>query len=74
MNTEKYQMSNIHHTSNQKDLVMYLHQCVFSPITLTLKVIHNDYLLGVTGILVESVNNHLPPSKATIKGQMYRNP
>ena len=67
------QINNIHHTSNQSELIQYIHQCFFSPTKSTLiKAIKNDQLLGVPGLTVDAVNKHLPTSTATIKGHMHR--
>ena len=70
----KSQINNIHHTSNQSDLIQYIQQCLFSPTTATLiKAINNNQLLSFPGLTSEAVAKHLQPSTATMKGHMHRN-
>lgn len=72
---QQHYINNIHHISNQSDLITYLHKCLFSPNKATLiKAIKNDQFLGIPGMIVDAVQHHLPDSTATIKGHMHRTP
>ena len=68
-----HQIHNVHHTSTQKELIEYIHQCMFSPTKSTLiKAIQNNQLLGIPGMDTKLVNRHLQETPATIKGHLHR--
>ena len=67
------QINNIQQTKNQKQLIQYLHQCLFSPTKSTLvQAIKNNQLLGFPGLTAQAVIRDLPDSTATIKGHLHR--
>ena len=63
-----------HVTSTKSEMVQFYHQALFSPPAITLlKAIKNKQLESFPG-LVPSLLKHLPPSTATAKGHMKKNP
>ena len=60
--------------TSKRDLVTYLHQCLFSPPKRTLlKAIHNNQLVTWPGLTTKAVNKYLDDnSPATDKGHMKK--
>ena len=69
------QLNSIYDTQTQKELITYLHQCLFSPPKATLlQAIKNDQLLGFPALTVKqspnTYHNKLQHSKATCTGHV----
>ena len=63
-----------HHTSTRAELAEFHHQSLLSPPTTTiLKALKNNQLNSFPG-LTQEILRHLPPSTATAKGHMHKNP
>jgi hypothetical protein len=63
--------SHAHETSNQKELINYLHEACFSPVKSTWSTeIKNGSFVSWLGLTERAVEKHLSKSTATIKGHM----
>ena len=67
------QANNAYTQKTLRDLVIYLHQAAFSPVTSTwIKAIDEGYFTTWPGLTSELVRKHLPKSIATAKGHMRK--
>jgi hypothetical protein len=64
---------NVHHTTNKRESLRFLHACCGSPtISTWTKAIDNNQFTTWPGLTSAAVRNFLPTSIATIKGHMNR--